>query len=460
MTAFRSVYADLHEIRTLAPSVKMIALTATATEETKKTIIDVPRLRNVCEVADSPNKGNVTYVVTYMPNDSDVQDYFNWIVEEVKQGKKEKTIVYCQTIKQCSFIYATLKYMLGHCMYEKGSKSPVLEMLHSCTPDDNKEAVLESFRKEDGPILLLVATIAFGMGVDCTGVHRTIHFGPSKNVEAFIQETGRAGRDGKASFSYLLYKGLMLNHVERDIKEYLKTKECRRKTLLKHFGSGNFTISGPLHTCCDNCAKRCDCSSAECSTYTLFIISDKENLDSSLQEKRKVKDSEKKQLKDLLTKYHKSLVMELLRKSAFGHVKSLTNLSSLLGFSELQIEQVVINCETLFCLEDVLRSIEIWDMRHAKKILDVLSDVFGDIDSSVLNMLDNTGVESDDECDDDELLGEWAALAEDEELLNKLTNSFSFSEMDSTYQDAAQKSLDCSDVSPVALASLKNVNVG
>ena len=197
------------------------------------------------------------------------------------------------------------------------------------------------------------------MGVDCKGVHRTIHFGPSKNVEAFIQETGRAGRDGKPSFSYMLYKGLMLNHVERDIKEYLKTKECKRKTLLKHFGSGNFTISGPLHTCCDNCAKRCDCSSAECSTYTSFIISDKENLDSSLQEKRKVKDSEKKQLKDLLTKYHKSLVMELLRKSAFGHVKSLTSLSSLLGFSELQIEQVVSNCETLFCLEDVLRSIEI-----------------------------------------------------------------------------------------------------
>ena len=118
--------------------------------------------------------------------------------------------------------------------------------------------------------------------------------------------------------------------------------------------------------------------------------------------------------------------MELLRKSAFGHVKSLTNLSSLLGFSELQIEQVVINCETLFCLEDVLRSIEIWDMRHAKKILDVLSDVFGGIDSSVLSIVHNAGVENDDEGDNDELLEEWAALAEDEELLNKLTNRFFF----------------------------------
>lgn len=73
---------------------------------------------------------------------------------------------------------------------------------------------------------------------------------------------------------------------------------------------------------------------------------------------------------------------------------------------------------------DDLRSIEIWDMRHAKKILDVLSDVFGDIDSSVLSIVHNAGVENDDEGDNDELLEEWAALAEDEELLNKLTNRF------------------------------------
>jgi len=460
MTAFRPVYADLHELRTLAPSVRMIALTATATEETKNTIIDVLRLRDVYEVADSPNKANLTYVVSYMPNDSDVQDYFNWIVEEIKQGKAEKTIVYCQTIKQCSLIYATLKSMLGQCTYEKGSKCPVLEMLHSCTPDDNKEAVLESFWKENGPILVLIATIAFGMGVDCKGVHRTIHFGPSKNVEAFIQETGRAGRDGKPSFSYLLFKGLMLNHVERDIKEYLRTKECRRKTLLKHFGNDNFTISGPLHTCCDNCAERCNCSSAECSTYTLFAVTDKKNLDSSVQKKRKVKDSQKKELKIALVKYHKSLVMELIRKSAYGHVKSLTNVNSLLGFSELQIEQVVSNCETLFCLEDVMKTVEIWDMCHAKTILDVLGHVFGDIATSGVNMVHDTGDESNDELDDDELLGEWAALAEDEELIHLLTNNFSFSEMDSTYQDATQQSLDSSDVSPVALASLNNVNIG
>ena len=72
MTAFRAVYADFHELRTLVPSVRMTALTATAT--------DFFRLTNIREVTENPNKAKITYVVNYMPNESDVQDYFDWIV--------------------------------------------------------------------------------------------------------------------------------------------------------------------------------------------------------------------------------------------------------------------------------------------------------------------------------------------------------------------------------------------
>ena len=98
----------------------------------------------------------------------------------------------------------------------------ILEIPHSCSPSANKKAVLESFRQTDGKIKILVATITFGLGVDCKGVHRTIHFGPSKNVEYFIQESDRAGRDGLQSFSYVLYHGLLLTRVEKDIKNFVK----------------------------------------------------------------------------------------------------------------------------------------------------------------------------------------------------------------------------------------------
>ena len=137
-----------------------------------------------------------------MGNDKSIEEYFQWLVDETieRQIKTIRTIIYCQTIKQCGTIYSTLRGMLGDKLYAESTndrRKVVLEMLHSCTPDQNKEAILEVFQKEDSPVRILVATIAFGMGVDCKGVYHTIHFGPSKNIEAYIQETGRAGRDGK-----------------------------------------------------------------------------------------------------------------------------------------------------------------------------------------------------------------------------------------------------------------------
>ena len=112
-----------------------------------------------------------------------------------------------------------------------------------------------------GVIRILVATIAFGLGVDCRAVHRTIHFGPSKNLEAFVQESGRAGRDGKLSFSYLSYHGLLLTHVEKDIKNFIHTKDCRSTFLLKEFNDTSAHTTFVDHLCCDNCSKICECGS-------------------------------------------------------------------------------------------------------------------------------------------------------------------------------------------------------
>jgi len=111
--------------------------------------------------------------------------------------------------------------MIGDTIYAKNlgdKRNVLLEMLHSCSPLSNKEEVLKSFQDPKGVIRILVAPFAFGMGEDCRAVHRTVHFGPSKNLEVFVQESGRAGRDGKPSVSYLLYHGLPLNHVKKTLR--------------------------------------------------------------------------------------------------------------------------------------------------------------------------------------------------------------------------------------------------
>ena len=77
------------------------------------------------------------------------------------------------------------------------------------------------------------------MGVDMKGVSRVIHFGPSKNIENYVQECGRAGREGQQSTCLLLYNGLMSARSKFDIKEYIETdQQCRRKQIFNHFPGG------------------------------------------------------------------------------------------------------------------------------------------------------------------------------------------------------------------------------
>ena len=203
--AFRVWFSRLHEFRSLLPACPFIALTATATSDTRTAIFESLLFNEQRMVLESPNKENISYVVHYMKKNASLSDYFSSIADEViEQGTgATRTIIYCQTIKQCAVVYSTLKTLLDEKMYEdpvrRDAKRVLLEILHSCSPVSNKENILESFQREDGCIRILVATIAFGMGVDCKQVHRTVHFGPAKNVEAYMQESGRAGRDGKQS---------------------------------------------------------------------------------------------------------------------------------------------------------------------------------------------------------------------------------------------------------------------
>ena len=84
MAAFRECYAQLHELRSLAPKVPMIALTATATKLTEDTILDVVLMDNPYVIKESPNKVNLTYIVECMHKDTDLEFYFAWLIDQLK----------------------------------------------------------------------------------------------------------------------------------------------------------------------------------------------------------------------------------------------------------------------------------------------------------------------------------------------------------------------------------------
>lgn len=449
--AFRVCFSRLHELRTLAPNVKLLALTATATETTRDVIFDVLNMNSPHVVYESPNKGNVTYGVVYMPNDIDLEQYFDWLAEELITMKEhcDRTIIYCQTIKQCGLLYAIMKGLLGTQMYVgSDSRNVLIEMLHSCTPESNKENVLKSFSDESGTIRVLIATIAFGMGVDCKGVKRIIHFGPSKNIESYTQETGRAGRDGSQSIAFLLYNGMLLSHVEGNIKSYIKSDQCRRETLLKHF-QAKFSTIFPSHLCCDICASKCECGLPGCQESCVFPVEVTKKQCYVPQRSRQVSPQQREMIQKELNVYYKQLATKLLCTSGNNNLKILTDISFVIGFSDIQIQQIMDNLQHLFVLQDVCNFVEIWDIAHAHKILQIVGKVFEDVDS------DNWSENVEQLEMDDLWFEEWDAIIEDDDFISMAADNLptmehldsvdpnvlqvddSFSDQEDNYSDAS-----------------------
>lgn len=465
--AFREHFSKLHELRSLVhPTTPFIALTATATPDTKNTILETLLMESPVEIATSPDKPNVTYSVVYMGKNEETFTYLQWIADEIKDKgvQCDRVIIYCQTIKQAQLLYSMLRSILGPHMFYKNSKDPkesLLEMLHACTPSANKEHILQSFTKKDGLVRALVATIAFGMGINCTGVHTIIHYGPSKNIEAYMQECGRAGRDGQASKVFLLYNGLQLIHVDKDIKEYLKTKKCRREFIMSIFNA--HTDHKQDHTCCDICADACTCNDPNCKSFTKYPLVHTSKDKYVPSGSRVVTLEEKTKVKDELISYSKYLLNEFLGKVKGKSLDSFASPEFMLGFSTLQIQQVIDNCDKLFSIQDISNFVEIWDLQHAHRIQEVLQNIFDDISEELLNKASLKSCDdSENDNDDCEQWNLWMDVAQDDDLAEALMNeSLSLSKFDVTLHDDTLNSNESTSLSipTAALEAIGNMNV-
>lgn len=108
--------------------------------------------------------------------------------------------------------------------------------------------------------------------MNCKGVAKIIHFGPSKSIEAYVQESVRGGRDGEQCRAILLYNGVNIRAANNEMKEYVRESDptCRRTLFFKYFeGSPLCKPSG--HNCCDKCAETCKCNNNERCDVNLHL---------------------------------------------------------------------------------------------------------------------------------------------------------------------------------------------
>ena len=230
---FRPVYRRLDRYRYLLGDPVTIALTGSATPPARAEILRVLRIPQAEVVVTSFDRPNLVFCVERVRDD---HERFARMRELIR-GVDGSVIVYTPTRR--------LTELVARALLRLGVRAAPY---HAGLTARTRRQVLRAFLADRAPVV--VATSAFGMGIDKPDVRRVLHWGPPRTVEAYYQEAGRAGRDGRRSDCVMMWRpaDFQWGDAASGIRRYVETRACRRGTLLAYFGERGAACSG-----CDVC---------------------------------------------------------------------------------------------------------------------------------------------------------------------------------------------------------------
>jgi ATP-dependent DNA helicase RecQ len=246
---FRPEYLQLAVLKKYFPKVPIIALTATADELTRKDILEKLNLQSPKTFISSFNRANIYYYIEPKRN------WFAYLLNYLKKHKEDSGIIYCLSRASTE--------SLANDLTENGfSAKPYHAGLEKQLRDQHQDLFIKD------KVKIIVATIAFGLGIDKSNVRYVFHVDLPKNIESYYQETGRAGRDGIKSDAILFYgrgdllklkkfceiennpaqSKIMLEKLNK-MARLCETQTCRRKFMMNYFGEEYPNYCGSCDVC-------------------------------------------------------------------------------------------------------------------------------------------------------------------------------------------------------------------
>lgn len=261
---FRPEYFQLSRLKKEFPTTAVVALTATADHLTQKDILQKLELRDPKIFVSSFNRENIHYFV------APKQNSYERLLEYLNKRKGDSGIIYTLSRRSTESLAERLK-----------DDGFLAKPYHAGLNKETRNKHQDLFQKDN--INIIVATIAFGMGINKSNVRFVIHMDLPKNIEGYYQETGRAGRDGLKSDALLFYSSgdviklknfamvdgnpeqtrIMLRKLGQMV-DFCEIRTCRRKYLLNYFGEETSDV-------CDSC----DACLTEFETFDGTVIAQK-----------------------------------------------------------------------------------------------------------------------------------------------------------------------------------------